>query len=570
MNKDVFRKLRQMLMEELDLSRELSDKEILDVIDELILNQIKDVRLALKEKVQLRQELFYSVRKLDVLQELVDDETVTEIMVNGPDTIFVERAGKLMKWHKSFTSAEKLEDVIQQIVGKCNRVINESMPIVDARLENGSRVNAVIYPVALNGPILTIRRFPEHPITMEKLIALGSITQECAEFLEKLVKARYSMVIGGGTGSGKTTFLAAMSEYIPRDERLITIEDNAELRIRGIDNLVRLEAKMANMEGAVSVTIRDLIKSALRMRPDRIIVGEVRGGEAMDMLDGLQESINVSHSSIQEIADSTESTAEAIQKQAVMCSDIQGNTDQAEQGIKEMIEASHKTNDNVKEGAGVVSELKEQAVNVADASQVTVDVIRSLTDKVEEVKTFVDSIINISNQTNLLALNASIEAARAGEAGKGFAVVADEIRQLSEQTKDASANITEIIQKLNEDTKRANDSIMTAAESVEKQNQLIDDTRDKFNDVGNAVEVLMGNIDVAEQSIQKILDATGVISDNITHLSATGEEVAASSTEGLRTADITVEKMSNCKKVLENIYLLAEDLKNSVENNENQ
>ena len=170
MNKDVFRKLRQMLMEELDLSRELSDKEILDVIDELILNQIKDVRLALKEKVQLRQELFYSVRKLDVLQELVDDETVTEIMVNGPDTIFVERAGKLMKWHKSFTSAEKLEDVIQQIVGKCNRVINESMPIVDARLENGSRVNAVIYPVALNGPILTIRRFPEHPITLKFIL----------------------------------------------------------------------------------------------------------------------------------------------------------------------------------------------------------------------------------------------------------------------------------------------------------------------------------------------------------------------------------------------------------------
>ena len=207
MNKDVFRKLRQMLMEELDLSRELSDKEILDVIDELILNQIKDVRLALKEKVQLRQELFYSVRKLDVLQELVDDETVTEIMVNGPDTIFVERGGKLIRWHKSFTSAEKLEDVIQQIVGKCNRVINESMPIVDARLENGSRVNAVIYPVALNGPILTIRRFPEHPITMEKLIALGSITQECAQFLQKLVIAKYNIFISGGTGAGKTTLI---------------------------------------------------------------------------------------------------------------------------------------------------------------------------------------------------------------------------------------------------------------------------------------------------------------------------------------------------------------------------
>lgn len=287
MNREIFRVLRQMLMEELDLSRELSDHEILEVIDELILNQIKDTRLSLKDKVELRQELFYSVRKLDVLQELVDDESVTEIMVNGPDTIFIEKDGKLTRWHKTFTSREKLEDVIQQIVGKCNRVVNESMPIVDARLENGSRVNAVIYPVALNGPILTIRRFPEHPITMEKLISLGSITQECAQFLQKLVKARYSMVIGGGTGSGKTTFLAAMSEYIPKEERLITIEDNAELRIRGINNLVRLEAKMANMEGAASVTIRDLIRSALRMRPDRIIVGEVRGGEAMDMLQAL-------------------------------------------------------------------------------------------------------------------------------------------------------------------------------------------------------------------------------------------------------------------------------------------
>ena len=234
--------------------------------------------------MQLRQELFYSVRKLDVLQELIEDETVTEIMVNGPDTIFVERAGKLTRWHKSFTSREKLEDVIQQIVGKCNRVVNESMPIVDARLENGARVNAVIYPVALNGPILTIRRFPEHPITMERLIELGSLTKECASFLQKLVQARYSMVIGGGTGSGKTTFLAALSRYIPKDERLITVEDNAELRIQGIENLVRLEAKMANMEGAASVTIRELIRTALRMRPDRIIVGEVRGGEAMDML----------------------------------------------------------------------------------------------------------------------------------------------------------------------------------------------------------------------------------------------------------------------------------------------
>ncbi|MDO4677284.1 MAG: ATPase, T2SS/T4P/T4SS family [Eubacteriales bacterium] len=287
MSGESFRKLRGMMMEQLDLSRELSDGEILDAIDELILNQMRESCMALKEKVQLRQELFYSVRKLDVLQELIEDESVTEIMVNGPETIFVERGGKLSRWHKSFTSREKLEDVIQQIVGKCNRVVNESMPIVDARLENGARVNAVIYPVALNGPILTIRRFPEHPITMEKLIELGSLSQECAQFLRKLVQARYSMVIGGGTGSGKTTFLAALSEFIPCDERIITVEDNAELRIQGIDNLVRLEAKMANVDGGASVTIRDLIRTALRMRPDRIIVGEVRGGEAMDMLQAL-------------------------------------------------------------------------------------------------------------------------------------------------------------------------------------------------------------------------------------------------------------------------------------------
>ena len=271
MNREKFREIHDLLMEQLDVSRELSDEEILEVIDELILNQSKELFFSLKEKVGLRQELFCSVRKLDVLQELIEDESVTEIMVNGPDNIFVERAGKLTRWNKTFTSKEKLEDVIQQIVGRCNRVVNESMPIVDARLENGARVNVVVYPVALNGPILTIRRFPDDPITMEKLISLGSITEECAQFLKKLVQARYSIVIGGGTGSGKTTFLGAVAEYIPKDERLITIEDN--------------------VTGAVSVTIRDLIKSALRMRPDRIIVGEVRGGEAMDML----QSLNTGH-----------------------------------------------------------------------------------------------------------------------------------------------------------------------------------------------------------------------------------------------------------------------------------
>ena len=285
---------------------------------------------------------------------------------------------------------------------------------------------------------------------------------------------------------------------------------------------------------------------------------------AMGMLDNLENSIDVSYTSIRDIAESTESTAEAIQKQAIMCSDIQSHTDTAESGIREMIAASKRTDETVKEGAGVVRELKEQAQSVEEASNFTVEVIKSLTTKVEEVQNFVGSIINISDQTNLLALNASIEAARAGEAGKGFAVVAEEIRQLSEQTKEASTNITEIINKLNEDTKRANESIENSVASVEKQNELIENTREKFGKVGEEVSELTRNINEAETSIEKILEATGVISDNITHLSATGEEVAASSTEGLRIADSTVEDMKGCRKILESIYTLAQDLHASV------
>ena len=272
MSRGTFLELRGLLMERLDLSRELDDEEILEMIDELIIGYSKVHYMALKEMVQLRQELFYSIRKLDVLQELIDDNEVTEIMVNGPEKIFVERQGQLSLWDKEFTSQEKLEDVIQQIVGRCNRVVNESMPIVDARLDNGARVNVVIPPVALDGPIMTIRRFPDAPITMKKLIALGSITQECADFLQKLVEARYSLLIGGGTSSGKTTFLSALSNYIPEDERIITIEDNAELQIQGVKNLVRMEAKMANMEGNREINIRDLIKTSLRMRPDGRII----------------------------------------------------------------------------------------------------------------------------------------------------------------------------------------------------------------------------------------------------------------------------------------------------------
>lgn len=291
MKRKHFPELRHRLMERLDLSREVEDEEILEIIDMLLVECGKTQYISIKEMVQLRQELFYSVRKLDVLQELIDDNTVTEIMVNGQGNIFVEQEGKLFRWEKEFTSQEKLEDVIQQIVGRCNRVVNEAMPIVDARLENGARVNVVLPPVALDGPILTIRRFPDTPITMENLIEMGSITEECAAFLMKLVEARYSLLIGGGTSSGKTTFLNVLSNSIPKDERIITIEDNAELQIQGVENLVRMEAKMANMEGGNEITLRDLIRTSLRMRPDRIIVGEVRGEEACDLL----TSFNTGH-----------------------------------------------------------------------------------------------------------------------------------------------------------------------------------------------------------------------------------------------------------------------------------
>lgn len=335
MKHELFSDLRQSLMDELDLSRELADEEVLEVIDRVILGSERLQYAPLEDKILLRQELFCSVRRLDVLQELLEDNTVTEIMVNGPDDIFIERDGRIQKWEKKFTSREKLEDVIQQIVGKCNRVINESMPMADARLEGGARVHAVVSPVALDGPILTIRRFPDSPVTMEKLIELGSITSACADCLIQLVKAKYSILIGGGTGSGKTTFLNALSAYIPEDERLITIEDNAELQIQGAPNLVRLEAKSANAQGGPDITIRDLIKAALRMRPDRLIVGEVRGAEAVDLLQALntghEGSLSTIHSnSGKDMGSRLETLAlmgmdlplEAIQRQIVSGVDI--------------------------------------------------------------------------------------------------------------------------------------------------------------------------------------------------------------------------------------------------------
>lgn len=279
--------LKKEILHRVDMSRAVSDEEIREMVDELVIQKGREENLSFKQRERLGRELFDTIRKLDILQELVDDSSVTEIMINGKDRIFIEKSGRLFQWEKSFSSKEKLEDVIQQIVAKCNRTVNEASPIVDARLENGSRVNIVLAPVALNGPIITIRRFPDKPIDMEDLLRFGSITPEVIIFLEKLVIAGYNIFISGGTGSGKTTFLNALSHYIPNDNRIITIEDSAELQIQGIPNLVRLETRNANVEGCKEITIRDLIKSSLRMRPDRIIVGEVRGAEAIDMLQAL-------------------------------------------------------------------------------------------------------------------------------------------------------------------------------------------------------------------------------------------------------------------------------------------
>ena len=278
--------IKSRLLEKLDHSMEMEDEAVQELVENEVWLMGKETYIPLAEKKRLCREIYYAIRKYDVLQELLEDETVTEIMVNGPDHIFIEKEGRLQQWQTAFESEDKLLDVIQQIVAKANRVVNESSPIVDARLF-GSRVHVVLPPVALNGPILTIRRFGKTPLLIPELLRLGSVSQEICTFLEKLVIAGYNIFISGGTGSGKTTFLNALSSFIPRTERIITIGDSAELQIQGNDNLVRLETRNANVEGCKPVTIRDLIRASLRMRPDRIIVGEVRGAEAIDMLQAL-------------------------------------------------------------------------------------------------------------------------------------------------------------------------------------------------------------------------------------------------------------------------------------------
>lgn len=285
--REQFQILRKRLLEKIENAGALSDDEIIEKINEIIMEAGREFYLSLKRKEELQKELFNSIRKLDILQELIDDDSITEVMVNGTEGIFIEKDGRLIKWDKNFFSKQKIEDLVQSIAAKSNRIVNETVPIADARLENGARVNIVLPPAAINGPIITIRQFPSHPIHMRELIAWNAVTKEAAEFLRQLVIAGYNIFISGGTGSGKTTFLNALSDFIPKEERIITIEDNAELQIQGVKNLVRLEARKGNTQGEHEITIRDLIKSSLRMRPDRILVGEVRGEEALDMLQAL-------------------------------------------------------------------------------------------------------------------------------------------------------------------------------------------------------------------------------------------------------------------------------------------
>ena len=288
---ELYREIRSMVYGRLDIRHNITDEELYEIINQSIFDTSRYRVISNRQKEELKVMLYNSIKRLDILQELLEEDSITEIMINGYDNIFYEREGRIEKWNKKFESADKLADIAQRIASMSNKIVNEATPIVDTRLEDGSRVNIVLPPVAINGPIITIRKFYDSPLTMEKLVRIGTVTEEAAQFLKRLVQGKYNIFISGGTGSGKTTFLNALSEFIPEDERVITIEDSAELQLHNIKNLVRLEARNANSEGNNAVSIRDLIRSSLRMRPDRIIVGEVRGVEAVDML----QAMNTGH-----------------------------------------------------------------------------------------------------------------------------------------------------------------------------------------------------------------------------------------------------------------------------------
>ena len=283
--------IREKVISTIDMTREPQEKELHEIIDPIMEEELKEKYLTIKERIKIHKEVFNSIKGLGILEDLLEMDEVTEIMINGRNHIFIEKAGRIIPYDDSIESEERLQDIIQQIVAKTNRRVNESNPIVDTRLEDGSRVNVVLPPVALDGAVITIRKFAKEKITINQLIKWGTLTREVSDLLEKLVVAGYNIFVSGGTGSGKTTFLNVLSNFIPNDQRVVTIEDSAELQLKSVDNIVRLEARQANSQGENEITIRDLIKTSLRMRPDRIIVGEVRGAEALDMV----QSLNTGH-----------------------------------------------------------------------------------------------------------------------------------------------------------------------------------------------------------------------------------------------------------------------------------
>ena len=317
--KDMYSRLREAVMRELGSDTELGDDRLISTIDKVLDSVSAEYSLSLRDKLELRSRLFNSFRRLDVLQELLDDRTVTEIMINSSTEIFIEKNNTIRRWELSFENSERLEDIIQQIVSRINRRVNTSHPIADARLPDGSRVHIVLPPIALKGPTVTIRKFPE-PIEMERMIGSGTISREAAELLRELVRSGYNIFISGGTSSGKSTFLNALSAYIPADERVITIEDSAELKIRHVRNLVSLETRDANSEGDGEINMSMLIKASLRMRPDRIIVGEVRGAEALDMLSAMNTghdgSLSTGH------ANSTEDMLTRLESMVLMAVEL--------------------------------------------------------------------------------------------------------------------------------------------------------------------------------------------------------------------------------------------------------
>ena len=281
---EVWMELKAVVLEELNSCDEVTDEKVLDVIDQVLKNFPFRNQVSLNRRCMLRQELFHSIRKLDILEEILSDDTVTEIMINGESGVFLERMGKMEPFSKGKLSKERLEELVGKITGMSNRIINEASPLADARLGDGSRVHVAVSPVALNGPVITIRKFPKHAITLQDLLEKESLNEEIADFLKNAVQAKYNIFVSGSTGSGKTTLLNVLSDFIPKNERIITIEDTAELQIRNVPNLVRLEARSSVVEGCKEISIRDLLRASLRMRPDRLVIGEVRGAETVDML----------------------------------------------------------------------------------------------------------------------------------------------------------------------------------------------------------------------------------------------------------------------------------------------